>query len=772
MPSPPWAGPMHTTQSLRAWTATRTDTAALITALAAAAMLAAAAAFVAWRIATPTDGGVGAYVTSSWTSTGLAVSRLPGTHTPLQDGDRVTTIGGQPLAAWQPAGGGLIGSTTGTGRALAYSVLRDGRPAELQVPLAPYPLLEVLASQWATLLWLGLMLVVAGYLFARRPHEPATRPLLLLATALAGSTVPWILSIGPSDLVADGPGVPLFLIATFFIYLVAWSAALHFALVFPRPLPVAGPRRSHLAAVYLLPPAVQLAWIAGTYPGAATSLGWIGSWTTAQLAIVPILILAALAGLVAQWRGADAPGRARLRWIGAAAAFALGGGLLGWFLPTALTGTALLPWSAIGVTGLPFPLAVGLAVSRHRLFGIETLLRRSLVYGGLTVGVLLTYAASVVLLSTMLPGDGPYAVTLLATGAAALVALPLRDRLQRGVNRLLYGDRDEPYRAIARLGERMGATLDPDSVLPTVAETVAQALRLPYAAIELRHGAGTEIAAAHGSPRPGFERLPLIHRGEAIGWLVLARRASDEPFSPADRALLLDLTHQVAAAAFAVRLTAELRRSRERLVSAREEERRRLRRDLHDGVGPTLAGSLMKVEAARRLVGRASPEELERLLDELARETRVAIDDVRRLAYELRPTTLDQLGLGGALEQEADRLGGDRIAMNVASAALPPLPAAVEVAAYRIGVESLTNVVHHSGARRAWLELRLEPGLLVVETRDDGTGRPADIVPGIGLTAMRERAEELGGQLAVSTAREGGLRVLATLPLSLGPAGA
>lgn len=762
---------MHTTQPLRAWTATRTDTAALLTAVAAAAMLAVSVAFVAYRIATPSDGAVGSYVTSSWSSAGLTVSRLPGADTPLRSGDQVTAIGGIPLAAWQLEGGGPAPATGGD--TLDYSVLRDNRVSHLAVSLTTYPLPAVLLDQWATLLWLALMLAVGGYLFVRRPHELATRPLFLLAAALTGSTVPWLLSIGASDLIANGVGVPLFLVATFLTYLVAWSAVLHFVLVFPRPLLGAVTRRRTLAAVYLLPLAVQLAWIAGTYPGATAPLDWVASWTVAQLAIVPVLILAGLAGLAVQWRRADVADRARLRWVAAAAAFALGGGLLGWFLPTALTGSALLPWSAIGVTGLPFPLVLGLAVSRHRLFGIETLVRRSLVYGGLTVGVLLTYAASVILLSALLPGDGPYAVTLLATGAAALVALPLRDRLQRGVSQLLYGDRDAPYRAIARLGERMGATLDPDSVLPTVAETVAQALRLPYAAIELRRGTGTALAAVHGTSRPPLERLPLVHRGEAIGWLVLARRAPDEPFGAADRALLLDLTHQVAAAAYAVRLTAELRSSRERLVSAREEERRRLRRDLHDGVGPTLAGSLMKVEAARRLVGGASPEELERLLDDLARETRGAIDDVRRLAYELRPTTLDQLGLLGALEQEADRLGGGRISMTVSgTGALSPLPAAVEVAAYRIGVESLTNVVHHSGARHAWLDVRAEPGALVVDARDDGVGAPSDLVPGIGLTAMRERAEELGGELSVTSAAEGGLRIVARLPLTPEPAGA
>ncbi|HSM38238.1 MAG TPA: histidine kinase, partial [Candidatus Limnocylindrales bacterium] len=492
---------------------------------------------------------------------------------------------------------------------------------------------------------------------------------------------------------------------------------------------------------------------------------WIGRWTLAQLVIVPVVILAILGVLLLQWRRASAADRSKLWGIVLAGIVAVVGVLLGWYLPQSIAAGPLLPWSAIGLPGLAFPLALGLAVGRHGLFGIETLIHRSLVYGGLTAGVIAAYAASVVVLSTVLPGDGPYAVTLLATGVAALVALPLRDRLQRAVSHLLYGDRDEPYRAITRLGERLKASLEPGTVLPMVAETVADALRLPYAAIELGRGGSVTVAAAHGRPRGELERLPLIHHGEEIGWLALAQRGPEEPFTSADRALLAELARQAGAAAYAVRLTGELQRSRQQLVSAREEERRRLRRDLHDGVGPVLAGSLMKLDAARAAA--ADDEALTRLLGELTEQTRRAIDDIRRVASDLRPPALDQLGLVGALEQDAQRLCPRECTFRLeAPARVAGLPAAVEVAAYRIGLEALANVAHHAGARRAILSLRLLDDALLLEVRDDGHGMRRQQRAGIGLTSMRERAEELGGELSIGRASEGGVRVTARLPLS------
>jgi signal transduction histidine kinase len=395
------------------------------------------------------------------------------------------------------------------------------------------------------------------------------------------------------------------------------------------------------------------------------------------------------------------------------------------------------------------------------------------VYGTLTGAVILTYAASVIMFRALVPGDTPYAIALLSTGAAALFALPLRDRLQTSVNRFMYGDRHDPYRAISTLGSQLESSAGVDEVPGVVVDTVAQALRLPYVAIELRNGAEPTIAAAHGTPPADRDsrdllRLPLVHHGEVIGHMLLAPRAPGESFNAADLRLLADLGRQAGPAIQAARLTSDLQRSREHLVSTREEERRRLRRELHDGVGPTLAGTLMKMEAARARLG-DHPEEADRLLVDLASDTRRTIEEVRRMTYDLRPPALDELGLVGALREHAATFSlepGKSLDITVrVPDELPPLPAAVEVAAYRIGLEALTNVRRHSGARAASIGLAVEEGALVVEVIDDGAGiRPGAHV-GVGRRSMRERAEELGGSLEFGPRATGGVRVRARLPL-------
>jgi signal transduction histidine kinase len=401
------------------------------------------------------------------------------------------------------------------------------------------------------------------------------------------------------------------------------------------------------------------------------------------------------------------------------------------------------------------------------------LLDRSIVYGALTGAILLTYAGSVVLFQALLPGDIPYAIALLSTGAAALVALPLRDQLQRVVDQVMYGDRRDPYRAITRLGTQLEASVGPDDVPTVVVETVAQALRLPYVAVELRSEAGPSVSAVHGRPPHGIPdaellRLALVHQGLPIGTLVLAPRSPGEAFNEADLRLLADLGRQAGPAIQAARLTADLRRSRLHLVTAREEERRRLRRDLHDGVGPTLAGTLMKMEAARTRLAE-HPEEAERVLVDLAAGTRRVIDEVRRVTYDLRPPALDELGLVGALREQAAGFAGARatplrIEIQVAGD-LPALSAAVEVAAYRIALEALTNVVRHSGAASASVRLGVEGGELVLEVRDDGHGLAGGGSPGVGHRSMRERAEELGGSLDLGGAPGAGTFARATLPI-------
>ena len=313
---------------------------------------------------------------------------------------------------------------------------------------------------------------------------------------------------------------------------------------------------------------------------------------------------------------------------------------------------------------------------------------------------------------------------------------------------------------LSRLARRLEATLAPESVLPTIVETVAQALKLPSAAIALKQGDEFITAASYGISQDNPFILPLVYHTEPIGELLLAPRAPGEAFTTADRRLLEDIAHQAGVAAHAVRLTADLQRSRERLVTAREEERRRLRRDLHDGLGATLAALHLQAGAIRTLMRHDLASADGEMLD-LQAEIRSAIADIRHLVYALRPPTLDELGLVGAIRQYAAQYdlpgtqsesdGCLRVAVE-APEHLPALPAAVEVAAY-------------AHARACTVRLAITDKFQM-EISDDGMGFPAQSCAGVGLLSMRERAAESGGSCLVESAPGRGTHILVHLPLA------
>ncbi len=431
----------------------------------------------------------------------------------------------------------------------------------------------------------------------------------------------------------------------------------------------------------------------------------------------------------------------------------------------------LISTTPITLSMLSIPLSIGVAILKYRLYDIDLIINRTLVYGVLTASIVGVYVVMVGGLGALLQARGSLLVSLLATGLVAVLFAPLRDRLQRGVNRLMYGERDDPYAVVSRLGQRLEATLAPETVLPTIVETVKEALKLPYAAISLKGNGASEIVASAGKSVVKPLRLPLVYQSEPVGELLLGPRGPGEAFSPADRCLLDDLARQAGIAAHAVRLTNDLQRSRERLVTAREEERRRLRRNLHDGLGPALSSAMLKLGAARRLLPSGSPAD--DLIVEVREDMRTTVADVRGLVYDLRPPALDQLGLVPTIHDYAEQCASDdpagmRVTVD-APEQLPPLPAAVEVAAYYIAREAITNTMRHARARSCRVHLALQDGPERVELRleitDDGVGLPYERHLGVGLSSMRERAEELGGKFSVESPPEGGTCVVARLPV-------
>ncbi|WP_203700329.1 sensor histidine kinase [Asanoa iriomotensis] len=474
----------------------------------------------------------------------------------------------------------------------------------------------------------------------------------------------------------------------------------------------------------------------------------LGSWVSGLLIVVlllgPLIALAAWALLrKARATGGDQGAAMRL------AAYA-GFGCSATFFACLAVGLTTGDTQQISVLENCGPVVLGVAawvgIVRYGLFDTRVVVSRTLVYGLLTAVVLLVYTAAALLAGHVLGGA-------VATAVAVLAALPLRDALQRRINHLVYGLRDEPASALARLGERLDAAGAPADALTAAAGTVADALRLSYVAVLV----GGSAVVAHGrrGPEPVRE-LPLPFAGETIGTLVLQSRHAD--FTGADEALLANLARQVAVVAHAVTLDAALRASRERLVTLREEERRRLRRDLHDGLGPTLAGIALGIDTVRRALPAGADADR---LDLLRGEAQRAVTDIRRIVYDLRPPVLDELGLAGALREQALRLG----CASITVPDLPPLPAAVEVAAYRIALEALANASRHAPGAPVTVTMT-SADRLVLRVADGGGGIPAGYRAGVGITSMRERAAEVGGSLALDRAPGGGTLVIADLPLT------
>jgi two-component system NarL family sensor kinase len=416
-----------------------------------------------------------------------------------------------------------------------------------------------------------------------------------------------------------------------------------------------------------------------------------------------------------------------------------------------------------------FPVAIGIAMLRYGLFDADRLLSRTLLYAGLSLLVAAAFAICVAI-SLALAGNSGFGVALAAVVVTVGLS-PARDRVQRGVDRLLYGERRDPYAAMTGLGSKLSAALDPPEMLGVVVGTVTEALRLPYAAISV--GDDPVPAAFAGRSCQRAKDLPLQHAGEAVGVLTVGLRDGALALDASDERLLADVARQAGAVAHAVRLSRDVQLAHERLLTARDEERNRIRRDMHDQLGPLLAGVALGLGAARRDADHGLPGQAE-VLGRLQSQLQAGLDDVKRLIADLRPSDLDELGLVAALDRHARVLSaGDAVEFDVQvvpAGPIPALPSEVEVAAYRICLEALTNAVRHGRASRARVGLELQEASLLVVVEDDGIGLPEHgRRAGVGLASMTARAQDLGGSCTIGPRPSGGTVVTAALPLG-GPA--
>ena len=491
-----------------------------------------------------------------------------------------------------------------------------------------------------------------------------------------------------------------------------------------------------------------------------TDAAVVASWLLSLLALA-----GAAAALLTRLVASRAEEKQQLKWLAVVAGMIVPAFAAHFLIQLVWGNTApdygSLVFHALQVFGLP--VATAIAIFKYRLYEIDLLINRALVYGVLTIAVVGFYVGVVGALGFLLQQRASLLISLLATGVIALAFAPLRVRVQAAVNRLVFGARRDPYELLADLGRQLEATNADTPLLEAVAGSVARALRLEYVAIRISAAGSDPIQAEHGTKVGELIAIPLVYQGEVTGQLVVALGPQRVELSPTDKRLLADLTRQAAAAAHSVVLTRQLQRSRERMVSALEEERRRLRRDLHDGLGPALAAQTLKAGSARALFAR-HPQRALALMEELEVDAQTAMADVRRLVYNLRPPALDELGLAGALRQTAaTHAGSMRMTVEMPSQ-MPLLPAAIELAAYRIAQEALTNVNRHARARRCRLRLTVTDEL-TLEVTDNGIGLGTLAVPGVGLRSIRERAAELGGMSSIGPGRANGTRVYVQLPL-------
>jgi signal transduction histidine kinase len=407
------------------------------------------------------------------------------------------------------------------------------------------------------------------------------------------------------------------------------------------------------------------------------------------------------------------------------------------------------------VSGFFVAVAVAVAVLRYRLLGIETVLRRGFVYGTLTVLVAAVYLSVTALAGLILdnrPIPGVLAAAVVAVGLA-----PARDWLQRIADRVVYGERRDPLRAVAQLGQQVTVT-EELGLLPAALASVAAAVRAPGAVVAALDG---RIVASIGVEPVGGPVLLLGFGGRWVGELRVAPLRSAEAYTDSQLRLLAALAPQIAVVVRALDLTEALQAERDRVIAATIAERDRLRRDLHDGLGPSLSGIGLGLQAVSDTMRGDSPA-AEALIGRIKAEVDTTIAEIRRIIDDLRPAALDTMGLTEAIRRYAQTIS-TVLPVEVHAADLPPIPPQVENAAYRITTEALTNVARHAEARHVLITLSAPNRTLRITVADDGHGVTTATV-GVGLTSMRRRADTLGGHLDVASTHTG-TTVTTTLPL-------
>ena len=682
-----------------------------------------------------------------------------GVASDLQAGDWVTAVNDNLIDNGELSTPAALRANWQAGNTMIYTVQRGEQTVRIAVPLVPgrvWPWLATAVSSLAAVLYYvgtAVFLAISYYTFWQRPQNSAAQALLVMAAFLLNILLTLdILPLGLADLYNPFANFATDVIVLGTFSLLLPPAFIRFGLVFPRPKPILSKYPWLAYLPYLVGTGVLLLLL-----NQAFVWGW--AWTG------PAVLISLLLLLHNAFTMRDTVSRGQLGWAMGGASLGMGLFLLN-YVGFFFAESSVSPMGQLlsGLSQLSFPLigiSLAVAVLRYSLFGIDRLVNRSLVYSGLTLTVVTIYVLVVGYLGYLFQTEANLTISLIATGVVAVLFDRLRGLLQRGVNRLMYGHRDEPYQLLTRLGQQLERGQDAAAALPLIAETVAQALKLPYTAVCLNMT--SQPLASYGIPQGAVRRFPLIVGGATIGDLVVGLRSPEEPLTLPDQRLLTDMSRQLAPAIQTVQLAADLERARLRIVTERGDARRQLGSDLHDRVGHQLAGLTRQVD---RVMADLSPDaaSARQSLSEVSQNITAVSANVRQLAHQLFPPELELLGLVGALREHAETRSG--LLVLIDAPAQLALPTAVETAVYTIALEAITNAEKHASATSCTVRLTLLPetAVIALDVCDDGCGLPILIHRGLGLLSMQARAVEVGGSCTFEQNVGGGTAVRVRIP--------
>jgi signal transduction histidine kinase len=513
------------------------------------------------------------------------------------------------------------------------------------------------------------------------------------------------------------------------------------------------------------------------------------SVSQAAILLIPATIVASAASLVIRFRRSTGIERAQMKWLTTAAAIVAviyGAAILvSLVLDAPWGGTAPTPrWVAViqdaSVTSFVLiPISIGFAILKYRLYDIDVVINKALVYGAMAAFITAVYVAIVVGIGRSIGSERNLGLAIFATALVAVAFQPVRERVQRFANRLVYGKRATPYEVLSEFSGGVAQAVATEELLPRMAKVVAEGVGVARADVWLHVGSelireatwpegnGQQQAAVPFGPADDVASVPdanasvlVRHQGELLG-VIAVKSSSGEAITPAKTKLLEDLASQAGLVLRNARLIEELRTSRQRLVTAQDEERRRLERDLHDGAQQRLVAISLALRMARGMVRPDSNPQLALRLDQASEQLALALSELREFARGIHPVILTERGLLPGLESLAER---STVPATVESSLDRRLPAPVEATAYFVVSEALANVGKYSNATAVTIRAEAPNRELTVEVADDGVGG-ADMARGSGLRGLADRVAALGGTLEIESPPGHGTTLSCSIPL-------